>query len=347
MNIGDKVRFLDAIGGGVITAFKGKDMVVVLESDGFETPVYKKQCVVIESAKQEPKPERSKTSIPAPQAVKFETVKPVASKVPETREGEMLSIFLAYLPNADKSFTDSEFECYLINDSNYTLMFNYASCSGKTWKSRCKGDIEPNSKLFLEDFDREAISELEKISFQCLALKPGAFYSFKNTVSVEIRLDTVKFYKIHCFKENDYFEDDALIVPIVRNDVPEKSLLVSADEIARAMHEKDPERSRTSEPLQKLKTEILEVDLHIDNLLDTTAGMSNTDMLNHQLDIFRKTMDEHRGKKAFKIIFIHGKGDGVLRAAILNDLRTKYKNCKWQDASFREYGFGATMVTIY
>ncbi|MDR0995820.1 MAG: Smr/MutS family protein, partial [Tannerella sp.] len=48
-----------------------------------------------------------------------------------------------------------------------------------------------------------------------------------------------------------------------------------------------------------------------------------------------------------RIVFIHGKGDGVLRAAIERELKTKYKNCSYQDASFREYGFGATLVTIH
>ena len=51
-------------------------------------------------------------------------------------------------------------------------------------------------------------------------------------------------------------------------------------------------------------------------------------------------------KKGQKIVFIHGKGDGVLRKAILQELKYKYKNYQSQDASFREYGFGATMVTI-
>jgi len=347
INIGDKVRYLDAVGGGVVVAFKDKDMVVILEDDGFETPVLKRKCVVIESVKPQSKPDRSNASLPVPEPTRPEVSKSAAPKTPETREGEFLSIFLAYLPCSDKPFTESQFECYLINDSNYTLIFNYASCSGKTWKSRSKGELEPNSKLFLEEFNKESIPELEKISLQCLAFKPGAYYSFKNTVSVEVRLDTIKFYKIHCFRENDYFEEDALIVPVVKRDVPEKTLLISADEIASAMREKDPEKHRTAEPLHKKTNETLEVDLHIDSLLDTTAGMSNADILNHQLSVFRSTMEENRGKKAFKVIFIHGKGDGVLRAAILNELRTKYKSCKWQDASFREYGFGATMVTIY
>lgn len=49
--------------------------------------------------------------------------------------------------------------------------------------------------------------------------------------------------------------------------------------------------------------------------------------------------------KGQKIVFIHGKGDGVLRKAIEKELKTKYKQYYYQDASFREYGFGATVVT--
>jgi len=51
-------------------------------------------------------------------------------------------------------------------------------------------------------------------------------------------------------------------------------------------------------------------------------------------------------KKGQKIVFIHGKGEGILRNAIINELRYKYKQNNDQDASFQEYGYGATQVTI-
>ena len=51
-------------------------------------------------------------------------------------------------------------------------------------------------------------------------------------------------------------------------------------------------------------------------------------------------------KCGFSSYRIHGKGDGVLRKAIIDELKRKYSNCRYQDASFQEYGFGATMVTI-
>ena len=75
--------------------------------------------------------------------------------------------------------------------------------------------------------------------------------------------------------------------------------------------------------------------------------MKPGEILEYQLDVFRKTMDENRTSKGKKIVFIHGKGEGVLRQALLKELKQKYRSCSYQDASFREYGFGATMVTIH
>ena len=75
--------------------------------------------------------------------------------------------------------------------------------------------------------------------------------------------------------------------------------------------------------------------------------MTNSEMLDYQLGVFNKTLNEYKDKKGQKIVFIHGKGEGVLRNAILKELKSKYRNYSYQDASFREYGFGATMVTIH
>ena len=58
-------------------------------------------------------------------------------------------------------------------------------------------------------------------------------------------------------------------------------------------------------------------------------------------------MTAHRNAIGQKFVFIHGKGEGVLRRALLDELRRKWPGCDVQDASFQEYGFGATQVTIH
>ena len=81
-------------------------------------------------------------------------------------------------------------------------------------------------------------------------------------------------------------------------------------------------------------------------MLDDAHGMTNSEILNYQLDKFREVMEKYKSKREQKIVFIHGKGDGVLRKALLEELKRKYGTCRYQDASFQEYGFGATLVTI-
>ena len=50
MNIGDKVRFLNDVGGGKITAFRPGGIVMVEDADGFEVPMPQNEVVVIEDA---------------------------------------------------------------------------------------------------------------------------------------------------------------------------------------------------------------------------------------------------------------------------------------------------------
>ena len=49
MKIGDKVRFLSEIGGGIVSGFQGKDIVLVQDEDGFDIPMPMREVVVIET----------------------------------------------------------------------------------------------------------------------------------------------------------------------------------------------------------------------------------------------------------------------------------------------------------
>jgi len=103
-----------------------------------------------------------------------------------------------------------------------------------------------------------------------------------------------------------------------------------------------PAQSKSSKP----SGDIIVVDLHASELLDTTAGLSPADILNLQIDRFTEVMQQNIRYIGQKIVFIHGKGEGVLRQAIMKELNHRFKGHDVQDASFREYGFGATQVTI-
>ncbi|MDR0680666.1 MAG: DUF2027 domain-containing protein [Dysgonamonadaceae bacterium] len=349
MNIGDKVRFLNAVGGGIVRKFKNKDLVIVEEEDGFETPVLIKECIVVSDNAMQVKNTSGKAIEKAAIALVMEKPKDEKYEITEITGGDRLNVYLAYLPIDIKSLGKTGYEAFLINESNYYLFFNYMSRQNNAWMSRYSELIEPNTRLFLEEFSKNQLPELEKICVQFLAFKKDKTYSLKNTYSVELRLDALKFYKLHSFRENDFFEEDALVYPIVTNDTAIKELLISASDLQEAMTQKShvDKPKQNLIPVKKNKIpEIIEVDLHINQLLDTTAGLSPADILQVQLDKFNRVMTENKNRKGQKIVFIHGKGEGVLRSSILSELKLKYKHCPVQDASFREYGFGASMVTV-
>jgi hypothetical protein len=349
MKIGDKIRYLNAVGGGIVRRFKNKDIVWVEEEDGFETPALIRECIVIES-EGKPVTTVAKTESFKPERLLEPTKpQPVEQTITERPGGDRLNVYLAYLPLDIKMLGKSNYEAFLVNDSNYFLFFNYMSRQNNAWITRHSEIIEPNTNLFIEEFSKEQLGSLERICIQLLAFKKNKPFGLKNAYSVELRIDGVKFYKLHSFRENDFFEDEALIYPLIVNDSAVREMLVSASDLQEAMTQKAntdfPQRQPA--PAKKDKsTPILEVDLHINQLIDSAKGLNNTDILNVQLDTFRKTMEENKAKKGQKIVFIHGKGEGVLRNAILSELKAKYKIFPVQDASFREYGFGATMVTV-
>ncbi len=348
MKIGDKVRFLSEVGGGIVTGFQGKDIVLVQDEDGFDIPMLMRECVVIETDDYNIK---RKPVAPKPEVKVVEEERPVTYRPAERKGGDILNVMLGFVPQDIKAISTTAFDAYLINDSNYTVVYTYLTAEGHNWRVRSHGRVEPNSKFFIEEFEKSILNELEHVAVQVLAFKEDKSFMLKPAVSVELRVDVVKFYKLHTFRESDFFEEPALIYDIVKEDVPARQTFLNAEDIKEALltkkrEDSQPARKTESKKSKEKEIPIVEIDLHAHELLETTAGMSNGEILNYQLDVFRQTLDAYKNKRGQKIVFIHGKGDGVLRKALLQELKYKYKNYQSQDASFREYGFGATMVTI-
>ncbi len=355
------MRFLSSTGGGRIVKIDGQ-IAHVEEDDGFVTPVLLKELVVVATAgeeasrrdifggtgqkKQEQERERQSKFVPTavPEAPKPEPVV-------ETPEGEKLNVTLAYQAIELKHLSTTDFEAYLVNDSNYYLYFTYLSRADDAdgWTTRYAGLVEPNMQIFIEELSREQVGRLDRVAFQYVAFKRDKEFRLKAPVAIEARMDTTKFFKLHCFRENPYFDEPVIAVDIVKNDIPQRVMTLDSSSLEDALKQKRAaDRRPLARPVHKKqpKDGPLVVDLHIHELIDNTHGLSNADILNYQVDAFRKTMDENLRNHGKKIVFIHGKGEGVLRQALMKELNYRYKGHDVQDASFREYGYGATQVTI-
>lgn len=348
MKIGDTVRYLNAVGGGKVVRLEGQ-MAYVEETDGFVTPVLARECVVVTAPQipAAPKAAPAKT-----QTTKYDAPAPKpAPPVVETASGNSLNAVLAFEPQDIKTLSVTGFDAYFVNDSNYWIYLALSTRSSldSGWTLRFDGIIEPNMQEFVWELAQSELAMVDRLQVQLLAFKRSKEYEAKKPVCMEIKFDATKFARLHCFRPNRYFDSPVIAYDIVRADAPAVQYAPDPAEISREMQRKKIAESRNAKPVSrssKPSTEPLVVDLHASELLDSTAGLSSSDILNLQIDTFRQVMDSNLRNVGKKIVFIHGKGEGVLREALNKELTHRYKGHDIQDASFAEYGFGATQVTI-
>ncbi|MCH5242738.1 MAG: DUF2027 domain-containing protein [Muribaculaceae bacterium] len=377
--IGDRVRFLNATGGGVITKIDGKTAYVE-DEDGFESPILLKDIVVVLPAGHEAAVKGSKimfdqkafdagrkTDEPNKPEPIVEQPVPKEEPVEETSHGDVPNILLTFEPDNIKKLANTRFTGVLVNDSNYYLDFTFLkrSVEDRGWEMVFTGTVNPNELIDLVFLTHEDLPDYGKVALQAIAYKKDKVFSLIPPLNVVRKIDLTKFHKLHCFRESKYFDGQVLEFPLVSGgesvaqlevdvrkleegikSVPDKDL---AKELSKKykteINSKRPEKPSSQSPFKILP--LIEVDLHIGELTDSLVGMEPKDMLEMQLAEVRKTMNAHSKRIGQKIVFIHGKGEGVLRKSVLDLLKKEYPKAELQDASFREYGFGATLVTVH
>lgn len=241
VNVGDKVRFLNDVGGGIVRSIKAGGVAMVEDEDGFDIPCLVDDLVVIET-----------------------------------------------------------------NEHNVDIH------KFDKWN---KNDKPATQKVVSKDGATAPVSGKEYLESKNTAKEPEV--------------------------------DENLEARVLRLEMELKRLTMRLERLEDAKAAKEKEKVQARQLHKQQKNEELVVDLHAHELLETTAGMSAGDIKKHQIAIFNRVMQENLSTKGKKIVFIHGKGDGVLRKAVIDELKYKYKSCEYQDASFQQYGFGATMVIIH
>ena len=351
IKVGDVVRYLNSVGGGIVRSFKNKNIILVEEEDGFETPILINEVVVVPPTNQYNFPKEEikieVSTAPVPEEVEPEIVIPPYqwNERNETPEGEKLSLYLAFVPVDIKQTQSCDIELYIVNDSNYYIQFALASSDNKA-TVRYTDCIEPQTKLLIDTISRLSLNDIAHLRLQAFAFKKIG-YDIKPTIDAPINIAPIKFFKLHSFVDNDFFDEKALIVKVIENDILNLGSQIDPEEIQRALNSKETKQDK--KPIAKTSKphgEIIEVDLHINQLVDNTAGLTPADMLTLQIDTFHRVMKDNLRHRGQKIVFIHGKGEGVLRAEIEKLLRRQYPHCQYFDASFQQYGFGATQVII-
>ncbi|MDD5570628.1 MAG: DUF2027 domain-containing protein [Bacteroidales bacterium] len=353
---GDKVSFLSEKREGIIKKIINDKMVSVEIEDGFEIPVMADELI--------------KTG-----EIEFETEKELITETPEINEEPETSeeeedyesdlfltlaplvsegVYIAYIPQNKDNLLLDDIHIYLLNHTEYDILFTY---SIKQNNDLCGIDFDrakPETKILLGEIERTQLEEWSDIFLQILFFKEGK-YEVKMPVVNSSKVNPVKFSKEESYQYCSLIDKKCITVRIYSENKTELPLQneqiwrkekIEKPKIKVVGHISDYEKVQPMPSKHIIDKGIAEVDLHIEELVDKTSGLSNGEMLTIQINYFRKTLESAIANNFSKIIFIHGVGDGVLKSEIRKILEDSYPKCNFYDAPMAKYGMGATEVEI-
>lgn len=348
IRIGDEVSFLsEKLDGKVTSIINATTVNVYCDVYGFEIPASIDDLVVTKST-------LSETSANSANLSWQNNINTESNN----------SVYIAIVPDDCNNLQHSLFNLYIVNDTKETVLYTVAAYNGEVYNGISAGNIDSNTYLQLGTYTLKDIeTKIKRIVVQYLKYtKRNA--NWGHPVESEINISIQSLCKSGAYKQCKYFKGIAFIKEIGIKEAKSIEKLIQESEkestentpkyitnktVLKELNSKmhQDQKVKTSPKEQKeVNPNIIEIDLHAEALLETTAGMDNAAILEFQMEIFVKTMEKYKLRKGQKIVFIHGKGEGVLRQRIMWLLQTTYKRHNHQDASFKQYGFGATMVTI-
>lgn len=345
---GDRVKFLNEVGQGEIVRFQDKNIVVVLNDDGFEIPVLMSELLKVESDYGfNDKPTNDVAEINSPdQSTGSETEIDENLDEDGLNTDQKASVFFAMVPENQKDMVNSDLNTYLINDSNFRLLYSISKKENVFQSLFAYGKLEDNTKIDLGKVKREELNDFEELNFQVIFFRKGNYYLLQ-PINKTWNVKPSRFFKENTFKENEFFHESAFIYELTLEEI-NLDAYVSDEDIARAKKEKEQKEGKKQFKSSKKSNseQIEEVDLHIQELVDDYTNMSNTEIIDIQMSRFATALEGGIIGGSRKMVFIHGVGNGRLKREILKTLDRKYPKLRYQDASFKEYGYGATMVII-
>lgn len=352
---GDKVKFLNDVGGGTITKVV-KEQAYVMIDDGFDIPVPLSQLVkigtelpverddkpVISKAEQKKaRQEEKKVPVPA-EPEDFEDEFSGEVEVPSAGDFGTLNMLLGFV--AENSKKDGKvYHAFLINDCLYRSLYTFSVTEQGHYKTLKAGMLENETKVFLHTFKAKDFSQIQSMHIEGIFYKKTSYIPHEPLV-YKLAVDTFKFSDPESYVTNDYFDENAFVINITEMDLLAEIEKASQHEQALLKGKEFKEVARVKQI--KVAAENEEIDLHIEQLTDNHQLLSPSEIVDIQMSKFHISLEGAIRNHTRRIIFIHGVGNGKLKFEIRKALDTQYKKYRYQDASFKEYGYGATMVML-
>lgn len=353
--IGDKVNFLSTVGGGKVTKIIDSRMVMVEVEDGFEIPTLITDLVLDyrsmpAPSKQQQTVDKVQKEVQAKQLLEQQQAEDARKGGLRrfAKESEKEGIYMAFVPHEQQWLLTGPLDVVLVNHTPYEMLYTFTIKEEDKFTNVDFGQIDKYEKIVIETVSRDDLEYWLNGVVQ-------AILTTETSDCVLLPLNAPFSLRVGRFmKEGSYLPSGVL---------GEKSVMICLSELIALKHgdsdftkimkegvgSQAPAKTlvKPEAPIDKHKTAPGEaiVDLHIGELVDNILGMSSHDMFKIQMDYFKKMLDSAIAAEYNKVTFIHGVGNGVLKNAIIEELKN-YKNTENRMASIAKFGVGAIDVII-
>jgi hypothetical protein len=346
IKVGDKVKFLNATGGGVVSRIIDSRLVSVAIEGGFEIPVQASELLVIEPVDAGSRFFHESFQVPeaTEQGIPSEPLTGGAEDLPknviQSRKSE--DIFLVFIPHDQKWLITGHLDVFLVNNTSYDVLYNhFRKEEDGNWSGVDYGSLGAGTRLLLATIHRDELPQWIEGCIQFLFHKEKC-KEVPLPFNADFSIAGKKFYTEQNYRESVYADGKGIVVRIatVTIEILEKDAQKQVARPAGSIVNSDDFILR-----HKTGEREAEVDLHIHELVDDPAGFEKVEILEYQKNYFNRCLESAIAGGYLKVIFIHGVGNGVLREVLL-DILKKQEGIEVFDAPMQKYGVGAIEVHL-
>jgi hypothetical protein len=335
---------------GVIAKILNSNLVTVL-TDGFEISVMEKELILEKTFYQSVSQEREeKERIEIHEAAEEIEEEYSFNGLDLTFKSSLKrGIYIAFIPENENDSISGTLDVTLINHTNFDAIFSYSLLENGKYVAVAFDKADPESKYLLEKIDASQIQKWSNILVQSIFFKEESS-DFQNPLVKEFKIKPARFYNQNAFIKSELIGSKCILISDDKIEeeeeiIPEEKQPASKLKIIG--HLKDFNKTEKLISKHTISKGIAEVDLHIDELVESIEGKNNLELLTIQLGYFQDCLEAFISKRFSKIIFIHGVGNGRLKTELRQILKDSYPKLPFYDASMSKYGLGATEVVIY
>jgi hypothetical protein len=251
-------------------------------------------------------------------------------------------VYLLFHPLDSFELLGSPLEVFMVNHTSCDLMFAFHYKTPDGFVTLESGAIGSGGRVFIDILNNENFETFSHIKIDLIFYK-NAFFEPRDPVSCVIKLRQIKYYKESNYQVTPFHEEPVYLHPLQQLQ-EERKVEPKIEDLKHLFDSKEkPQEKKVSKP--HLRPSVMEVDLHLEEIVDDSTGMNNSQKLDAQIRHFKRKMEEAVINDVHKVIFIHGVGNGTLKQAI-RAILAEMEGVTFYDASMAKYGFGATEVVI-